>query len=351
MKRKLFQNIPSGLANLSGPADACPATFGHPRGWAWPQSQPLTSIVSSIALLSQAPSVAFLAVLFGASIATGQTILIGGDIRNGNFEATEEGASDDGDRPFADTAEWTNVQLTRTQNDQATRNNPANLVSSDQYPGASGGYNAVVAQDDFRWFGMDTGHSVGATDSFSLQYHWVDAFNWNDASDQIAFVFYTTTDDEILGAVENRFEILSGVSTLNATYEKFSQSGISLPASFVGKKLFINFHGRDGDGNPAGSFARLDDLELILEGGGQKALEITSFKIDSLTSEITLRWTNTGSSSYTIEGDDDLDFSSGSRDVYLDGSEDATTHPGEIEFTFTDPSGGALRFWRVSKGS
>lgn len=307
--------------------------------------------MSSIASLPPAHSVATLAMLFSAPIVSAQTILIGGDIRNGNFEATAEGASDDGDRPFADTAEWTNVQLTRTQNDQATRNNPANLTSTDQYPGASGGYNAVVAQDDFRWFGMDTGHTVGANDTFSLQYHWVDAFNWNDASDQIAFIFYTTTEDEILGTVENRFEILSGVSTLNLTYEKFSQSGITLPASFVGKKLFINFHGRDGDGNPAGSFARLDDLELMLEGGGQGTLEITSFKIDSLTNEITLRWINTGASSYTIEGDDDLDFSSGSSDVFLDGSEDATSHPGEIEFTFTDPSGGALRFWRISSGS
>ncbi len=307
--------------------------------------------MSSIASLPPAHSVATLAMLFSAPIVSAQTILIGGDIRNGNFEATAEGASDDGDRPFADTAEWTNVQLTRAQNDQATRNNPANLTSTDQYPGASGGYNAVVAQDDFRWFGMDTGHTVGANDTFSLQYHWVDAFNWNDASDQIAFIFYTTTEDEILGTVENRFEILSGVSTLNLTYEKFSQSGITLPASFVGKKLFINFHGRDGDGNPAGSFARLDDLELMLEGGGQGTLEITSFKIDSLTNEITLRWINTGASSYTIEGDDDLDFSSGSSDVFLDGSEDATSHPGEIEFTFKDPSGGALRFWRISSGS
>lgn len=285
------------------------------------------------------------------SVASGQTILIGGDIRNGNFEATAEGAADDGDRPFADTAEWTNVQLTRTQSDQATRNNPANLTSTDQYPGASGGYNAVVAQDEFRWFGNDTGHTVSENDTFSLRYHWIDAFNWTDASDQIAFVFYTTVDDEIRGEVENRFEILSGVSTVNATYEEFSQTGISLPAAFTGKKLFINFHGRDGDGNPAGSFARLDDLELILEGPGQGNLEITAFQLDPLTNQITLRWTDTGAASYTIEGDDDLDYSSGSSDVSLDGSEDTTTHPGEIEFTFTDPSGGALRFWRISTGS
>ena len=76
-------------------------------------------------------------------------------------------------------------------------------------------------------------------------------------------------------------------------------------------------------------------------------LEITACSINAATNEVTLRWTDPGYPSYKIQGDADLDFSD-ALDIALDGSEDTTTYPGEIEFTFTDPTGGTKRFWRVA---
>lgn len=188
------------------------------------------------------------------------TVLIDGTTRNGSFSNLEAGAVDDGDVTFAETVAWTNVG-TGPQAGQAIRNTPAGLDSAGAYLGATGGYNAVVPETDARRFGNDTGHTVGLGDSFDLSYHWIDAFNWDDASDQIAVRFYTTSNDDILGPEEDFLVLLSGTSTTSATYQEFSQSGISLPASFNGDRLFVVFYGEDGNA-AANGFARVDDFSL-----------------------------------------------------------------------------------------
>ncbi len=190
------------------------------------------------------------------------TVLIGGSTGNGDFSTLIDSSFDDGDVAFSETADWTNVG-TVGQASQAIRNSPAGLDSAGDYLGASGGYNAVVPDNDTRRFGNDTGHTVSPGDTFDLSYHWIDAFNWNDASDQIAVRFFTTADGLILGTEEDSLVILSGTSTVNATYEQFSETDITLPASFVGDRLFVAFYGVDGN-SAANAFARVDDFSLTV---------------------------------------------------------------------------------------
>ena len=193
---------------------------------------------------------------------TAATVLIDGSTRNGSFSTLVDPSFDDGDVTFAETADWTNLG-TGVQTSQAVRNAPAALDSAGDYPGASGSYNAVVPDNDTRIFANDTGHTVSPGDTFNLAYHWIDAFNWDDASDEIAVRFYTTADNLILGAEQDSFEILSGTSTVNAAYQQFSQTGISLPASFNGDRLFVAFYGVDGNA-AANAFARVDDFSLTV---------------------------------------------------------------------------------------
>ena len=89
----------------------------------------------------------------------------------------------------------------------------------------------------------------------------IDAFNWDDETDQIALRFFTTSNSDILGTEVDSFVLLSGPSTINATYEQVTQTGVSLPASFNGDRLFLAFYGLDGNGT-SGAFARVDDFSL-----------------------------------------------------------------------------------------
>ena len=188
------------------------------------------------------------------------TVLIDGTTRNGAFSTLIPGGIEGSQVPFVETANWTNIGTT-SQAAQAIRNLPANLNSLGIYPGASGGYNAVVTDNDTRRFGNDTGYIVNAGDTFDFNYHWIDAFNWDDETDQIALRFFTTSNNDILGTEVDSFVLLSGPSTINATYEQVTQTGVSLPASFNGDRLFIAFYGLDGNGT-SGAFARVDDFSL-----------------------------------------------------------------------------------------
>ena len=52
--------------------------------------------------------------ILSAPLSPAQITLIGGTTRNGNFEETEVGGTDDGDRPFSETAVWINTNATPT---------------------------------------------------------------------------------------------------------------------------------------------------------------------------------------------------------------------------------------------
>ena len=195
------------------------------------------------------------ALAFTLSIVAGQaSVIIGGDILNGNFNAgsTDGDTTDDN---FQSTPDWVNVGGAATM--QATRTN---------LPSPDSSRNAVLSLSGDRVFGSElglNGYIISAGDTFDVQYEWRDAFNWNDSLDNVAITLFTTDDDTITGAATPLVVDLSGLSTANNTYETVNHDGIyTSTTNDAGKKLFLSFQGQPGEGSDTNGFARFDNLTL-----------------------------------------------------------------------------------------
>ena len=205
---------------------------------------------SRILLLSVATSL----LAAGAQSASADLVLVGGSVNNGDFNADTSGADQ---RRFSETPDWQNIgtfgdpTFTRTNLDfDGTRN--AQL--DDESVGNVAGIAATGASGTY---------VIRLGDSYNISYQWRDAFNWDDATDQVGVTLFTTDDDLITG---NRTilgsQILSGTSTLNSTYESVSQDSVyTATTADVGRALFVSFDGVDGGGTGLG-FARLDNFTL-----------------------------------------------------------------------------------------
>jgi alkaline phosphatase D len=190
---------------------------------------------------------------FDAAIGTtgfsGQNpVLIGGDLRNGHFNA-DTSATDS--RSFADTPHWTNLGGAQTA--EATRTTLA--VDTTR--------NAVVPEHGARLFANDTGHTLVTGQRFRATYQWRDASNWNDATDRIGVTLFTTADDTISGTRTALQTLLSAVSAVDSTYQSETADFAAIPASAAGKRLFVMFEAVDGNSSATG-FARLDNFTLQL---------------------------------------------------------------------------------------
>ena len=135
-------------------------------------------------------------------------------------------------------------------------------------------------------------------------------------------------------------ELVSTVELGDGSYRIFSTTD-SAATQFTFSRVDIGTFGNSNyDFN-------LDDV-VVEYDTTPSAPTITAFDYDSLTGDVTVRFTDTGATTYTIESDDDLDFTSSIPAYPLDGTEDTSTYPGEVEFTFFDPDTlGPKRFWRV----
>jgi alkaline phosphatase D len=183
----------------------------------------------------------------GATGSSGETlVLIGGDLRNGNFNA-DVSATDS--RPFENTPNWTN--LGGAQTTEATRTNLA----------LDGSRNAVVSESGTRIFANDTGHTLAAGELFRATYQWRDALNWNDASDRIGVALFTTSNNSITGTRTVIQTLLSATSAADSSYQPETANFAAIPAPAAGKRLFVLIQGVDGSGDTTG-FARLDDFRL-----------------------------------------------------------------------------------------
>ncbi len=172
--------------------------------------------------------------------------LIGGATGNGDFNGgSGEGVS----WSFVETDAWTNIG-TGTQNVEATKSDKS----------VDGTRSAVIAQGDNKIFGLDTGHTLTAGEIFRVTYQWLDASNWNDATDRVRVALFTTDDDLIDGVRTDIEALTSDLSTSDGAYELQVGTFAAIPAWADGRRLFVAIDSvTDDDGS---GFARLDNLTL-----------------------------------------------------------------------------------------
>lgn len=178
--------------------------------------------------------------------ASAQTELIGAGVRNGDFDEDVSGTDQ---RTYADTPTWTNIG-TGDSTDIATRSNLDYDGSRNHQ--ASESASSVAAQD--------TGYTIGKADFFNVGYYWLDAWNWNDGSDQVAIRLFTTHDNTITGTQSTFATLLSGTSTANDAYQAAFANTVA-PSTATGKRLFVAIDTQDGNSS-ANGFARLDAFQL-----------------------------------------------------------------------------------------
>jgi hypothetical protein len=256
------------------------------------------------------------------------TVLIGGDILNGNLNAGNADG-DTTDDNFQSTPDWVNVGGAQTM--QCTR---TNLTSPDSTR------NAVLSLSGDRNFGSvfgPNGYTISAGDVFDIQYEWRDAYNWNDALDNVAVTLFTTDDDTIEGEATPLVVDLSGLSTTNNTYETVNHDGVYIAtADDAGKKLFLVFAGQAGEGGDTNGFARFDNLIVEVNTSSAVSLNITNIQYVPETSEVTLTWPKTNSPSYRVKYSTDLiDWSNELDDEVLSDSDEKPEDPSKITVTFS----------------
>lgn len=267
-------------------------------------------------------------IIIGSLNLTQATVLIGGDILNGNLNAGNADG-DTTDDNFQSTPDWVNVGGAQTM--QCTR---TNLTSPDS------NRNAVLSLSGDRNFGSvfgPNGYTISAGDVFDIQYEWRDAYNWNDALDNVAVTLFTTDDDTIEGKATPLVVDLSGLSTTNNTYETVNHDGVYIAtADDAGKKLFLVFAGQAGEGGDTNGFARFDNLIVEVNTPSAVSLNITNIQYAPETSEVTLTWPKTNSPSYRVKYSTDLiDWSNELDDEVLSDSDEKPEDPSKITVTFS----------------
>ena len=173
-------------------------------------------------------------------------------IRNGGFEdnvIADPPSPPGGTLSFANTDFWYNIG-TGSQGGEAINNN-SNFSDLSVQTG-------IVAESPTRVFGMDTGYTLSSGDLVNFSYFWRDAFNWDDASDQLTFSIFTTVDDTIDGAVDQSETSLGALSAANSSFQEHSGTLVAT-AAMDGKNLFIEISNVDGNAAPNG-FARIDNV-------------------------------------------------------------------------------------------
>ncbi|TWT48588.1 PEP-CTERM sorting domain-containing protein [Botrimarina hoheduenensis] len=180
------------------------------------------------------------------------TTIVGGSLRNGDFNAD---TSTIDQRSHDETPEWINIGTSGVQTGVATRTNL----------GFDGSRNGQITDSPSSIFGLDTGYNIVSGDVYNISYQWRDAFNWSDVFDNVSVSLFTTADNLIGGAKNTLATSLSGASSINNAYESFVQNSLySAVPSDIGKRLFVELGGLDGNGS-TGGFARVDNF-MLTEG-------------------------------------------------------------------------------------
>ncbi|MBT8036963.1 MAG: Ig-like domain-containing protein [Verrucomicrobiae bacterium] len=177
---------------------------------------------------------------FTVASSTVPVILVGGTVRNGNFNANP-GAS----VTYSSTAVWHNTKGAQSQ--VATKDD----VTFD------GSQNATLTAG--RGFGVDTGYTIVEGHAYDISYVWKDDWNWVDGSDQVTVSLFVTSDDTISGTRTNLATHSSGTRSTNDSYEPESQDALyTATATHAGKVLFAAIE------TTSSGFSRLDNFQLVM---------------------------------------------------------------------------------------
>ncbi|MEN1677975.1 MAG: hypothetical protein AAGJ46_00170 [Planctomycetota bacterium] len=196
----------------------------------------------------------FLAAIMACVMPTqAQTILVGGSFLNGDFNADTDPTDI---RTYTNTPVWENTGgAAPNQEFTATRTTGA----------FNGTRHAQATDNPGLAHGADTGYTIQDGDTFNLSYVWRDVFQWDDAADQMQVTIFTTDNDAISGARTELATAVSGLSTINNTFESFvaNQFYTVSGGPEVGQRLFVEFEGLDGNDDPATvGFAKVENFVL-----------------------------------------------------------------------------------------
>jgi hypothetical protein len=293
----------------------------------------------------------------GQVLATGERLLVDFDdglpngiheasLRNGGFE---EGTPGD---TFVDTPVWTSAfapegnGIVGTLDTSPATGSLHGQASGWQSPGVRAQPNQAFTLSEW---------TLQEGDTFTVSYSAMAGADWDGQNPQIIIEvldadgnFVSDAANSGGGAAWRWAAITSTFEGDGSTYERFTVTTTEIqPGSpWIGSRVQVRFL----KGASREAFINIDDITIT---GNMKLpvtadLQVTAIGFDPLTKDVTIRFVDTGASSYTIESDADLDFGTGVTEYPLDGSEDTVTYPGEIEFTFNDPTAtGSFHSWRV----
>jgi len=208
---------------------------GHLSGRQTPTTQQMNKYLTTSLVLLLAPT----------ALAQ-KTVLIGPDLRNGDFN---EDTDPTDQRNFDQTPVWENAA-----------GPPALTCARTNLTNLSGSRNAQISHANNQLMAQSTGHVLAEGDSFSVSYEWRDAFNWDDAIDKVNIILFITPDDLINSPRTIIGSAASPLSTIDSTYEPVTSNDFYIAdATHVGRTVFVGIDTINEDGN---GFCRLDDFQL-----------------------------------------------------------------------------------------
>jgi hypothetical protein len=176
-------------------------------------------------------------------------------VKNGDFELYE--------------SEWVSFNDTKFWRNRGTGKEKANARRNGQGDGvlASGFQGSINDQYDERTatFGVvahnqNTEHIIRPGESYTVDYVWKTAYQWQRERDIVRVILYATTANTPTGPVVWSAPLESGAARKENTWERISHLTEVVPPAAVGKQLFLSFYGVDLLGTSAPGYALVDNI-------------------------------------------------------------------------------------------
>lgn len=264
-------------------------------------------------------------------------------IRNGGFEDGADG------QDFLTTPDW--ISRFSPEGDTAPLTLNANPATGNLH-GISNGFGGTGDRAHPTQFYTLDEWTLEEGDTIEVEFTWKNELNFTpgDLAQVIIEVFDANgslVDDPASNPAFGS-RMLTQSFTLDAldTYQTNVATSITVPPGslWIGNRPAL----RILKNNTRDSYIEVDNVSVVGRLAPIAPVKVTNIDFNPLTQDVTIRFVDSGATSYIIQSNADLDFNTGTTNYLLDGSEDTATFPGEIEFTFNDPTATSSKhFWRV----